>query len=246
MRGKSVMGGIGMLSILALSFAGSASAQIRADTADAGDAVVVDPININRQLTDGDSTSTFTFRLPEGASCPGDSANDDWRVQSFLVPAATDIGALKYRASRPDGDDYRSLRYLDGDIFAMELTNPNPVPGKPGENAALPPMTFAWFPTGSLQPGPYKMGIACTDPSWQVERFWDVTAELERAPDVEPGGLRWRVVKPSVTPSPIDSPGNQGHAAPYIAIFAVLAGSSVVLIRRRVRRTTSPRQKEPV
>lgn len=246
MRGKSVMGGIGMLSILALSFAGTVSARIGADTADAGDAVVVDPVNTNRQLTDGDSTSSFTFRLPEGASCPGDSANDDWRVQSFLVPAATDISALKFRATRPDGDDYRSLRYLDGDIFAMELTNPNPGPGKPGEIVALPPMTFAWFPSGSLQPGQYIMGIACTDPSWQVKRFWDVTAELERAPEIEPGGLRWRVVKPSVSSSPIDSPENEGRAATYIAVVAVLAGSSIVLIRRRVRRTTSPRQKEPV
>ena len=140
---------IGMLFLTLMSVAGPASAQTETNPADAGAAVVVDPVNVNRQLTDGDSTSAFTFRLPEGASCPGDSANDDWRVQSFLVPAGTDIGSLRYRASRPDGEKYRSLRFLDGDIFAMELTNPNPGPGRPGEIVALPPMTLAWFPTGS-------------------------------------------------------------------------------------------------
>ncbi len=237
---------IGMLFLSLLSFAGRASAQTETNPADAGDAVVVDPVNVNRQLTDGDSTSAFTFRLPEGASCPGDSANDDWRVQSFLVPADTDIGSLRYRASRPDGERYRSLRYLDGDIFAMELTNPNPGPGRPGEIVALPPMTLAWFPTGSVEPGTYQMGIACTEPSWEVERYWDVTVELESAPEVEPGGLRWRVVEPSGSSSFDDAAGNGGRSVLYVAVLAAVGAAFVVLIRRRGRRGVSPHQKESV
>jgi hypothetical protein len=244
MGNQGVPVGLVLVSFSLLSFVGIASAQTQTNPADAGDAVVVDPVNVNRQLAVGDSTSAFTFRLPEGASCPGDSANDDWRVQSFLVPAETDIGALRYRASRPDGEEYRSLRYLDGDIFAMELTNPNPAPGMPGEIVALPPMTFAWFPTGSVQPGLYKMGIACTEPSWQVERFWDVTVELESAPEVEPGGLRWRVVEASGAPSLSDPSGNGGRAAWYVAAFVVVLAACIVLVRRRNRRRVSPRQKE--
>ena len=243
MRGQGVAVGLVLLSF-SLLHASSVSARSETNPADAGNAVVVDPVNVNRQLTDGDSTSAFTFRLPEGASCPGDSANDDWRVQSFLVPAQTDIGSLRYEGTRPDGEEYRSLRYLDGDIYIMEFTNPNPGPGNPGEIIALPPLTFAWFPTCSLKMGAYTMGIACTNPSWEVERYWDVTVELSSAPEVEPGGLRWRVDDPSGEVSLDEASGNVGIAGSSIAAIAIFAGAGIVLIRRRSRRRISPHQKE--
>lgn len=237
-KGKSL--GIGLLFALTLASAGNASAAPVTDIADAGNAVVVDSTNVTRQLSEGDSTTLFTFRLPSGAACQGDSANDNWRVQSFLVPADTDIGSLRYRASRPDGEEYRSLRYIDGNIYSMEMTNQNPGPGMPGEVAELPPMTFAWFPAGSLPPGSYKMGIACTDPSWQVERFWDVTVELESAPQVEPGGLRWQVVVPAGALPPNDS---SSLSAVFVAAFAVLATATIAFVRGRIRRKRSPHQK---
>jgi hypothetical protein len=214
----------------------------QADPADAGDVVVADPVNVNRALTEGESTSAFTLLLPDGAACPGDSANDDWRVQSFLVPADTDIGSLQFRALRPDGDAYRSLRYLDGDIYVMEFTSPNEVSGEPGQILSIPPLTMAWFETGSLTPGPYRMGIACTPPSWEVEKYWDVGLELESAPEVEPGGLRWRVVA-STNAEPLASPS--GSSTPWIAPLAVLivvVGGIIGL--RRHRNSTPQSQKE--
>jgi hypothetical protein len=185
--------GIGLLLMGVVSMVEPAAAQTETGSADAGDVVVADPVNVNRALREGDSTSAFTFRLPEGASCPGDSANDDWRVSTFLVPADTNLDTLTYQALRPDGEAYRSLRYLDGDIYVMEMTNANPGPGEPGLITPIPPLTMAWFETGSLEAGPYKMGIACTDASGAVQRYWDTAVELTTAPDVDPGGLRWSV-----------------------------------------------------
>src|SRR5262245_29250980 len=51
------------------------------DTVDAGAVSVVAADDPSRVLTEGGSADAFTLRLPEDAVCPGDSANDDWRVQ---------------------------------------------------------------------------------------------------------------------------------------------------------------------
>jgi hypothetical protein len=219
-----------------MSMVEPAAAQTETGSADAGDVVVADPVNVNRALREGDSTSAFTFRLPEGASCPGDSANDDWRVSTFLVPADTNLDTLTYQALRPDGEAYRSLRYLDGDIYVMEMTNANPGPGEPGLITPIPPLTMAWFETGSLEAGPYKMGIACTDASGAVQRYWDTAVELTTAPDVDPGGLRWSVEPASGASSQpsSSSSGSTTWMLPVVALVVVVGG--VVLIRRRQRR----------
>lgn len=220
------------------------------DTAgvDAGSVVVVDTVNSTRELTEGDSRTAFSLRLPDGSACPGDSANDDWRVQSFLVPADTDIGSLRYRALRPDGDAYRALRYPNGDIFTQAFTDPNPGPGSPGRILAVPPLTFAWFPAGSIPPGRYKIGIACTPPSWEVARFWDAEIELEEAADVEPGGLRWRVLADTdgAVGNGADEGISNGDRALWTLIGVGTAGvlAAILLVRRRTSHSASPIAKD--
>jgi len=234
--------GIGMV-VAALSLATHVSAQTEEASADAGDVVVVDPVNVNRALADGDSTSAFTFRLPEGASCPGDSANDDWRVSTFLVPADTNLDTLMYQALRPDGEAYRSLRHLDGDIYVMEMTNPNPGPGQPGLINQIPALTMAWYETGTLAPGPYEMGIACTDAVGAVERYWDTDVELTVALDVEPGGLRWSVVENADVA--VEEPSSNGSAIWGFILVAIAAIGGFIVVRRR-RSLTPQNQKETV
>lgn len=231
--------------VAALSLTEHASAQTDAGSKDAGQAVVADPVNVNRALNEGDSTSAFTFRLPDGASCPGDSANDDWRVNTFLVPADTNLDTLMYQALRPDGEAYRSLRYLDGDIYVMEMTNPNPGPGQPGLITPIPPLTMAYYEAGSLPPGPYKMGIACTDAVGAVQRYWDTAVELVAAADVDPGGLRWRVVA-DANAAPAEPASNSSTTLVVAATALVLVIGGVVFIRRRQRRPSTQSQKEPV
>ena len=47
----------------------------------------------------GGSATEFSLALPDGAACPGDSATGNWRVQSFLVPAADDPGTFTYEST---------------------------------------------------------------------------------------------------------------------------------------------------
>ena len=245
MRRSNVGFAVGLSLLLASTPVGGVAAQPDPNDKDAGEVVVVDPFNVTRELNSGDSASVFSLRLPEGAACQRDSANDDWRVQSFLVPVGTDIGALRYKATRPDGERYRSLRYPDGDIFVMEFTNPNPGPGQPGTIPAVPALTMAYFEAGSIPPGEYVLGIACTNPGWYVERFWDVDVRLEAAPEVETGGLRWQVIQ---KPAQVSSQSSTSSTAPLLALsFAFVAVVGGLWFLRRRSRPPSPlSQKEKV
>ena len=236
--------GAGLVALAVLIPTQTALAQTDAGVNDAGDVVVTEAANVNRAMGSGDSTSTFSLRLPQGASCQGDSANDDWRVSTFLVPADTNLDTLTYRATRPDGELYRSLRQLNGDIFVMQFTGANPGPGQPGLISAIPPLTMAWYEAGSLAPGTYKIGVACTDPSFVVQRYWDNTVELVAAPEVDPGGLRWAVVTPSTLTQPDSSSSSSTTWAALLSAFIVIAGA--VLIRRQRRRLSPHNQKETV
>jgi hypothetical protein len=231
---------IGLVLGIAMSWAGSTSVQADQDSADSGDVIVVDPVNNDRALSEGDSNTPFSLKLPDGAACPGDSANDDWRVQSFLVPAETDMDSLRFNGLRPDGDGYRyrSLRYVSGDIYVMEMTEANEGPGQPGRIVTVPPLTMAF---GTVVPGSYRMGIACTPPSWEVEKYWDVNVEIAAAPEVEPGGLKWSVMQPSVAAT---SPAGSSGSLPWIPLLvAVLGIGGVVLFTRRRRSPTSEPKK---
>ena len=67
---------------------------------DAGDVVLIgldgDPIS------SGDASTRFFVRLPEGAACPGDSVNDQWRVNTFLIPVAQDPLDVLFGSSGPE------------------------------------------------------------------------------------------------------------------------------------------------
>ena len=235
--------GIALFVVTALLLADHASAQTDTDSKDAGDVVVAEPANADRAMTEGDSTSAFTLRLPEGASCPGDSANDDWRVNTFLVPADTNLDTLTYQALRPDGEAYRSLRYINGDIYVMEMTNANPGPGQPGLLTPIPPLTMAWWEAGTIPPGPYKIGIACTDAMGAVQRYWDTSVELTTAPEVDPGGLRWSVVSDMSAAAAESSPNSSTTWVVLLVALVVVVGA-VGLIRRGQRSPSPQSQKE--
>ena len=61
--------------------------------------VVVDPSDA--VLEGGGSATPFGLRLPEGAACQGDSADDSYRVEAFLVPEGTDPGSVVYGELAP-------------------------------------------------------------------------------------------------------------------------------------------------
>ena len=71
---------------------------------DAGNVVLVDPEKTTKELTSGDTNTEFTFVIPDGASCPGDSAHDDWRVDTFIIPAAEPV-PVQFAAIGPKNPD---------------------------------------------------------------------------------------------------------------------------------------------
>jgi hypothetical protein len=176
---------------------GAGPASARAERG--GDAVVADPGDPQQPLTAGGSAAVFTLALPEDASCPGDSANDDYRIQSFLVPVTDDPAELRYDLMGPVGDGRWALYGVDTTPFVHALTEMSEGPGHPGRIGGIPPLSFAVFPPGTIQPGEYRMGIACTL-SRETMRYWDVTVRLLDAPSDEPGKLRWEVIDPPAVP----------------------------------------------
>lgn len=206
---------------------------------DAGDLLVVTGANSRTPLLEGDSNTVFSVALPVGATCPGDSANDDWRIQTFIVPAATDVPALQYGPTRPEGETMYALYTTEGRPYAQVLLGQNAEPGQPGLILDFPPMSFAPFTPDLLPTGRYTIGVACS--FYEVgERFWDAQIELTEDRDVTPGERRWRVVDaatPGGTGAAVTSTEASGVPTLAIVLLIVLVtaagGVSALLIRRR-------------
>ena len=199
----------------------------------AGDAVIVDPDDPAKQVVSGGSTTEFTIRLPDGAACPGDSANDQWRVQTFLVPASDDPGQLRYGEVGPDGDGRWSVYDVDTRPYIHGLTEPNALAGSPGRISALPVFSFAVFPPGILPPGDYRVGVACTLMR-QTAVYWDTALTLSADAADEPAQLTWRLTSAPASAS-TNSNGSGVVLIVVLAAAAALATVAVVLWRRSHR-----------
>lgn len=211
---------------------------------DAGDIVIVNANNRRRPMTEGDSNTIFSVQVPEQASCPGDSANDDWRVQSFVIPAEMDPGALEYGALRPIGENLHALYGADTRPYIQAFLGQNAGPGKPGQILAAPPLSFGVFPAGMLPAGTYRIGVACTY-FRDTAKYWDTEIELISDTSVQPGEFRWRLVDSSAAPSaPAADSGSGG--APWLAISALVLTAVVGVIVVRTRSNSRSTLKETV
>lgn len=197
----------------------------------AGDAVVVDSLDLDVPLSEGGSAAIFTLRLPDGASCPGDSANDQYRIQSFVVPAADDPGTLRYEEIKPVGAGRWALYEVGTRPYAQALTDLNDGEGRPGRIGGIPPLSFAVFPPGELPDGRYRVGIACTL-ARATERFWDTELVLTAVPDDEPGQLRWRATDVTLP----DDDGKPDRTVVALSVVAVAAALTTLFVRRTNRR----------
>lgn len=204
---------------------------------DAGDLTVVVGANSDDALGEGDSNTVFSIRLPDGSVCPGDSANDDWRVQTFIVPAATDVGALRYGPTRPQGDLMYALYTDEGRPFAQVLLAQNPEPGQPAQILGFPPLSFAPFTPDLLPVGRYTIGVACT--YFEIgERYWDAQLELTEDTDVQPGERRWKLVTTGAQSPVVSNPDGSDDTRAVAAVaapivVAILVGAGFVTIRKR-------------
>lgn len=217
-----------------------ADAQSIDDPVDLGSIAIVLGDRPTQQVDEAGSGEEFGIRLPPGASCPGDSANDQWRVQTFIVPASEDPASLTYDAVGPVGDGLWALYGTDTNPLVHGLTARNSGPGEPGLITGLPSISFAVFPPGTLPDGTYRIGVACTH-FRETASYWDTEIEIESSADDEPAGFVWKVLDQSSASgaSSQDAGGSNWAILAVVAVLAIAAGGFALTKRRRARQTTA-------
>lgn len=216
------------------------TAPASAQAVDAGEAVVVEPTDTPQPLERGGSATLFTLRLPTDASCPGDSAHDSYRIQTFIVPASDDPATLEYESTKPVGEGRWGLVQTDTRPFVQGLTERNEGPGEPGRIGGLPVFTFGIYPPGLFEDGTYRIGVACTLDN-EPEVFWDTEIVLTNDVDDQPGQLRWRVAG---APASTSDGGSNRTVALALGGVAVVAAAVAVYLHRSNRRAPSPLPEE--
>lgn len=204
-----------------------------------GDAVIVDGNDGSQELTHGQSATQFSLRLPPGAACPGDSANDQWRFQSFMVPASDTPETLHYNVAGPDGPGQYSLFQVSTTPLVDVLTNQNAGPGEPGVIPALPPLSFAAFPSGVLPAGTYRIGIACTL-SRRTADYWDTEVVITSSPSDKPSQFVWRLATAPASVN-VSHPGSRGWLLPVGLAVLGAVGLAGYLLKRHGRNSTPQR-----
>jgi hypothetical protein len=99
-------------------------------------------------------------------------------------------------------------------------------------------MNFAGFvPKGSLTPGEYRVGIACT---WfgATGKYWDTEIILTADDGDEPAGLTWRLANAPDTA--LASSDDGGFPWIYLAIGAVVIAALGWFLVQRAQRTPIP------
>lgn len=200
-----------------------------------GDAVIVQGGSLHSpRIGQGGSKTLFSLELPRGSSCPGDSANDGFRVQGFMVPAIDDPGKLRYKSIQPEGTGRWGLFDEHTTSYAQMFTAKRDKPGGPGLLLEIPRFTLSVFPPGMVQPGNYRIGIACTLYNETIT-YWDSALSITSDAADKPSGLHWKV------PGFEDlDPGSGGNSFPVVgwvvsllALVAICVGIVGVLQRRR-------------
>jgi len=217
----------GLLGVGAVAAGAAAGAQDRPEGERAGSVVVSEPDGT--ALAEGGSATPFVLRLPDGAACPGDSVDEDYRIQSFIVPDGVDPGGLTYESTKPAGEGRWALYAVNSNPFVQGLTAMAAQPGGPGLIEDLPVFDFVVFPPGTLAEGPNRIGIACTQFNETV-RYWDTELVLTDAPQDESAELTW-----VATATPAEDGGSNAWAGWLAAVLvaAVLLGGGVLVLRRR-------------
>ncbi len=201
-----------------------------------GNVVVVEAENRTKAITNAKSATRFTLQLPADAKCPGDSAHDQWRFQTFIVPASVDPGTLDYGVIGPQGKDQFALYGVNTNPVVDSLLQQNQAAGQPGVIPPIDPLSFAVFPPGTLPSGHYRLGVACTL-ARKTSTYWDTEVVLTATPSDKPGQLIWRLAS-----APEVQPASNSRSTGWIfaAVGALFVGVLFYFFRRNARSRTKP------
>ena len=166
---RFLIAGCLLAGLTTVTSASTASAVLPAGSPAAGPASMI-PV----PLTTPTATTVFRITLPAGAACPGDSATNGYRWQTFIASTTVDItqavfvGNVITGASGPVDNLYS----LDNPVFDQNTAVTT------GAIVGLP-TTFdlASYPAGTLTAAHYRLGVACTL-NGAVERYWSTAITL--------------------------------------------------------------------
>ncbi len=177
-------GAVGSGVMLVVSLSASLTAAHAAGTLQGSAQVVgpaTNPQTSGQPMTSGDSASDFKLKLPSDAACAGDSTNDEWRWQTYIVPSSTDPANLQFANQGPTspatGANFKQALYTTtGSAVTNQQTADKTPPSTEGPILSIPDMDFAVWGPGDIGPGTYNVGIACTKgpaSATQMDRFWN-------------------------------------------------------------------------
>ena len=191
---KMILALLGFM-IIQLPVAGLSLASASETSVDSNSIVVVagDGPNAGKQIADGTGSTSFSFILQGKSECQGDSAEGNYRIQSFIVPQTVDPKTLTFESTKPAGEGNWALYDVNTRPYVQDLTSVAVAPDKPGRIDSIPQLSFAVFPPGTLAPGVYKMGIACSLMN-DATRIWETTIEISEDASDSPANIRWAVI----------------------------------------------------
>jgi len=173
-----------------------AIAPVAAAVPASGRAIMVKEAGSSTPIVEGGSSTPFSLRLPDGAACPGDSADGNYRVQSFIVPATADPGTMRWNDIAPVVNGGWALYDLNTNPYTEALTAKATRHGGPGPIINIPSFSFAVFlPPGRLPPERYHVGIACSLFN-VIDRYWVTDIALSQDAADRPAELHWRALDP--------------------------------------------------
>lgn len=203
-------------------------------------------------LEGGRGDTPFSVALAGPDECPGDSARDQYRIDSYMVPVDLDPAEIPFTGTGPMPpafrayDDFRMPLYkLDSNPYAAELTAQATEPKGPGAIPPLGAFSFSFYvPTpgmdadypGGLPSGEYRIGLACTY-AGRITNLWETTIEVVARPDEESVAVSWKVT--GSQPADLETPSEQSALRPaYLLVaFSIAMAVVAVLLRRSARRS---------
>ncbi len=168
-----------------------------AATANPGGPAIITTSDFFTPLNSGTAATVWSIKLPQAASCSGDTATNNFHVFTYVVPASVDPGTLRFGSDGPENDPNADFPLVDDGGSPQIALNTGIGTGQ----VPVPLPRFQWgnpptpFDSTLIPPGTYNVGIACADGAGVNDKFWNVQETFTGDPTVftGPNAFAWTV-----------------------------------------------------